>query len=583
MSQSSRLAGAALATAALAAVALAACPSSKTPPPARPAAPRKGSITLSIVGTNDLHGAVDRLPVLAGYIANLRAARAKDGGEVLLVDAGDLFQGTLASNLAEGAPVVKAYDAIGYDAAAIGNHEFDFGPEGPAVTATRPGEDPRGALRARAAEASFPFLSANILDADTGKRPAWDNVHGSIMVEKGPVVIGIIGVATESTPYTTMPANFVGLVMAKPADTIIAEAKDLRSRGAQVIVVAAHLGSKCTDLKDPNDLSSCDQDDEVFQVARALPPGLVNVIVAGHTHAAIAHRVNDIAVIESYASGRAFGRVDLRINPAGVITAVSIKRPQDLCQAPGADGEQVSGHDCQPGVYEGQQVVFDRNIEAMIEPAEAAAAKLEQEPLGITLGGPITRSYDRESAEGNLFTDLMLAARPDGDVAVTNGGGLRADMPAGRLTYGSLYEAMPFDNRFAVVKLTGAQVRKLVTNNLLGGGAILSWGGLTATASCKDGRLDVVLKDEAGTVIDDARPLTLLTSDFLASGGDGLIGRLKLPEGNVVMTDTIIRDAMASALTARGGTMEPTQEYDPSHPRLSYPGKRPVSCSSSSP
>src|SRR5207237_4735443 len=82
-------------------------------------------------------------------------------GPSLLVDSGDLFQGTMVSNLAEGAPVVRAMNALGYAASAVGNHEFDFGPVGPHATA-HAGEDPLGALRARAAEASFPFLSANI-------------------------------------------------------------------------------------------------------------------------------------------------------------------------------------------------------------------------------------------------------------------------------------------------------------------------------------------------------------------------------------------------------------------------------------
>src|SRR5687767_975498 len=167
---------------------LAACPSKKEqPPPRGPVKKRHGTITLTVIGTNDLHGAVDRLPILAGYVANMRAKRAADGGEVLLVDAGDMFQGTLASNLTEGSPVVAAYNLIGYDAAAIGNHEFDFGPAGPKATAVTAAEDPRGALRARAKEAKFPFLMANVLDRDTGKRPKWDNVMGSLMIEKGPI------------------------------------------------------------------------------------------------------------------------------------------------------------------------------------------------------------------------------------------------------------------------------------------------------------------------------------------------------------------------------------------------------------
>ena len=94
----------------------------------------------------------------------------------MLVDAGDMFQGTLESNMTEGAAVVRAYNALGYDAVAVGNHEFDFGPVGPAPSPRAPGDDPRGALKARAAEAHFPFLAANLVDDATGAPPAWPNV-----------------------------------------------------------------------------------------------------------------------------------------------------------------------------------------------------------------------------------------------------------------------------------------------------------------------------------------------------------------------------------------------------------------------
>ncbi|HEX7498679.1 MAG TPA: bifunctional metallophosphatase/5'-nucleotidase, partial [Polyangia bacterium] len=80
-------------------------------------------VTISVVGTSDLHGHIAALPWLGGYLENLRKARKETGGAVVLLDAGDMFQGTLESNLAEGAPVVRAYNALGYSAAAIGNHE----------------------------------------------------------------------------------------------------------------------------------------------------------------------------------------------------------------------------------------------------------------------------------------------------------------------------------------------------------------------------------------------------------------------------------------------------------------------------
>ena len=129
----------------LALAALGAC-GGATAEPLAPAAPAE--LTLTVVGTNDLHGRVGALPVLAGYLGVLRALRADDGALVVL-DGGDMFQGTLESNLLEGAPVVEAYGALGYDAVTVGNHEFDYGPVGDATVARGPSDDPRGALSVR--------------------------------------------------------------------------------------------------------------------------------------------------------------------------------------------------------------------------------------------------------------------------------------------------------------------------------------------------------------------------------------------------------------------------------------------------
>src|SRR5262245_34625465 len=129
---------------------------------------------LTVIGTGDLHGYLDGdggaggAALLGGYLTVLRRAHA-----VVLVDAGDLFQGTLVSNLAEGAPVVRAMNALGYQAAALGNHEFDYGPVGPDAVARSPDQDPQGALRARAREAKFRLLGANIVDESTGRPVTW--------------------------------------------------------------------------------------------------------------------------------------------------------------------------------------------------------------------------------------------------------------------------------------------------------------------------------------------------------------------------------------------------------------------------
>jgi len=285
-------------------------------------------------------------------------------------------------------------------------------------------------------------------------------------------------------------------------------------------------------------------------------------------------------VIESYASGRAFGRVDLRLAPDGHVTSSKIYKPQAVCGGEG-EGNPMPIADCKPGSYEGKPVVPDPAVQKIVDEALARAGTRRAEKLGVTLAQTVTKSYGGESAEGNLFCDLMLAARPDAQVSLTNGGGLRADMPGGELTYGALFEAMPFDNRFAVVDVKGSHLRKLVTSNLQRGGAILSWGGLAARARCKSNKLEVTIS-VAGKPLAENSSYTLVTNDFLASGRDGLIGRLKLPDGAIQMTDVIIRDAMAEALRKLKGTpratIDPAQLYSATRKRMDYEGERPVEC-----
>ncbi len=147
-------------------------------------------LLLTVFGTNDVHGqllpAANRagLVAISAYVDALRAARREDNGGLLVIDAGDMWQGTLESNLVEGAAVVEAYNAIGYDAAAIGNHEFDFGPAGKKTIPRNSGDDPRGALKLRISEATFPVLAANIIDESTQRPVEWDNVQPSILARR---------------------------------------------------------------------------------------------------------------------------------------------------------------------------------------------------------------------------------------------------------------------------------------------------------------------------------------------------------------------------------------------------------------
>lgn len=558
----------------------------------RPLATRATTVTLSVVGTNDLHGGVlprdgrGGLAALGAYVANLRAARERDGGGVLLVDAGDMFQGTLESNLGEGAAVIAAYNTLGYTAAAIGNHEFDFGPAGPAATPRTPGDDPRGALKARAAEATFPVLAANIIDVATGRPVDWPNVTPSALIKVSGVDVGIVGVTTAATLTATTAANTRGLRIAPLAETIRAEAQVLRNRGAVVVIVAAHAGGRCTRFDAMSDLSSCDPQSEIFAAARALPRGLVDVIVAGHTHAGVAHDVQGILIIESFSGGRSFGRVDLQVDRAARrVISGAIFPPQDLCvevdpRTARCDGPVRGGSRRVTATYEGNAVVPDAGAARALAPAVRAAAVLKSKPLGVFIETELSRTGAPESPLGNFFTDALRSAVPEAAAAIYNvAGGLRADLPAGPLTYGRLFEVFPFDDRIVLLRLTGAELKRVFTAQLRQSRNVVGLSGLRVSAACSSGALVVTVRGEDGRVIADDDRITVATMDFLATGGDRVFAPIAPPGGFRLADDPrVARDEIVKWLAKRGGRVRADGLVDETRPRWSYPGALPVRC-----
>lgn len=536
------------------------------------APPAERSVVLSIVGTNDLHGRVHALPLFAGYVANLREARRADGG-VLLVDAGDMFQGTLESNLLEGRPVRDAYAALGYAAVTVGNHEFDFGPAGPRSTPKSAEEDPRGALKALAKDAPFPFLIANVADKGSGKRVDWPNMPATTMVEIAGVRVGLIGISTAGTMETTISSNVSDLTMLPAKDVVLAEAAALRAKGAQAVVVLAHAGGKCKSFTNPTDHEHCETDAEIFRLARALPKGTVDAIVAGHSHAGVAHEVNGIPIIEQFSYGRSLGRVDIVFGGTPLVAQRhTIFPPRDLC--PGQD--KPSFETCDPGVYEGKPVVRDAAVAKAIEPGVTAAKDKRLASVGPELPGPIHRAYNAESALGNLFADLILEGVPKADVALMNGGGLREDLPAGRLPYGALFESFPFDNQMATAEVKAGDLKKLLAAHLGEGGGILSVAGIRVRARCNAKVVEVSLERAAtGKPIKDDETLLLVASDFMLLGGDNFWQSVKPPQ--ITVKDEYVRDILEKGLAKRK-TVREAEVLDAKKKRMDFEGVRPVRC-----
>ncbi|HET9953114.1 MAG TPA: bifunctional UDP-sugar hydrolase/5'-nucleotidase [Polyangiaceae bacterium] len=561
------------------------------------AAPRvtnqPGEFVLSVMSLNDLHGKLGALPWFAGYVRAVAARRVQDGA-VIVVDAGDMFQGTLGSNATQGSAVVEAYNALPLTAAALGNHEFDYGYLSSAgATAPLLGADPQGALRARIAEAQFKVLSANLVSQATGRLPEFKNLAADALIEVRGVQVGLVGILTEETPRIVRRDYFAGLAVKQAAPSVIERARKLRERGAEVVLVLAHAGGDCSRFDQACDLSSCDAESgEIFRLARALPPGLVDGIVAGHTHAGVAHVENGIPIVEAYSRGKAFARLDIRLTvragrpnpdgtPAKPVRHVSEAHPfppEPLCPD-SAELAPCSGH-----LYEGQMIEPDPELERVIGPALERAKAARAQWLGVELTSAAAGEHGRESALGNLFVDALREAHPEFDVAIINGGSLRADLPAGPLSYGTLYEAMPFDNGLVQLTLTGAELRRLFTQHLSHDQhGIVSISGLRLGASCAAHGLVIELKRESGSRVRDTESLRILTSDYLATGGDQLLTPLALSEGRIQpLGNELMRDALARGL-ARRPRRDPqsVRVIDPKHPRLQLPSPRPVRCSGS--
>ena len=535
-----------------------------------PAPEVRDLVTITIIGTNDVHGELvpqegkGGITTFSGYVDNVRIARADDGG-MLLLDAGDMWQGTLESNLNEGHSVVEAYNAMGYAAAAIGNHEFDFGPLGPKAIPEDDGDNPQGALQSRAAKANFPLLAANLIDRSTGEMVDWENVRAAAMVRSAGVLIGVIGVLTEKTPATTIAANVRNIEIAPLAETIEFQARQLRAGGAALVIVVAHAGSRCTEFEDPYDTSSCNMDGEIMRVAKALPAGLVDHIVAGHEHQGIAHEVNGIAVTASYSNTRAFGRVDFLVDRAtGEVVERQIYPPQYI--TPGA-------------TYEGIPVVPRPEVAAIAARAQESAAKKQAEPLGVRLEAAMQHRDRPESPLGNLMTDAVLQMN-DADISIHNvWGGIRAELPAGEVTYGDVFRVFPFDNRVAIVELSGAELRRIIAQQAHNRSRAAGFSGMRVFVSCNSANMKVRMVRPDGSEIADAETLRVVANDFLLLGGDGIFTPV-MPDDGFPMPDVspLVRDTLVEWFRQRGGSMQPAEFFNPDALRWNLPDEVPADC-----
>lgn len=522
--------------------------------PAAAAAP----ITFTVLHTNDFHGNLEPSgsnPGAARVAAKINGVRAAVGADnVLVFDAGDMMQGSLLSNVQKGVPVIDDYRTIGYDAATFGNHEFDWG------QTTLGDRIAQAEAAATADESPMQMVAANITVKDSGGACTWTPFNPSVTpyevfnVGTAPntVRVGVIGVGSVETPYITIAAATAGLCFRDPFETITHYYADLDA-ASDVIVVLSHNGY--SDGGYGYGFTVYGDQTLAGKLNSAGMP--VDMIIGGHTHTNLsaATVVGNTTVVQAYYAGRVVGRADITYSPDNGAVGIAWTRL---------------------GV--GTSDPEDPAVKAVVQSyaSDPAYQALINTPVGYTQVD-LLRDYNGDNMMGDFVDDAIYGAlnedavaTNDVDVFFNNAGGIRTDWcdkenPVGSgiyewsstsadcskegvwshdpwlLTYGQMFQILPFGNATVVGTMTGAQIYDMLDQSAtLFKGAIqpsglrfsffryadtLPPGTTSAPWVYAWGAFGVEIYNQATSTwekLDASRTYKVGTNEFLApAGGDG--------------------------------------------------------------
>lgn len=464
----------------------------------------KKTISLDIYSVNDFHGTLlsaGKNPGIAKLGKFLKDQKAKNEKGTLILSAGDMFQGSMDSNLLYGKPVVDAMNEIGFDAMTIGNHEFDWG-----------FEKVNDWMKA----AEFDFTAANIIDNNTGK-PV-DYLKPYVIYEKNGVKVGVIGLATPETAYKTNPKLVSNYTFEEPAKVVNEMVPVLKKEGAEVIVVLSHLGADMN--KETREVTG-----EAAELAKKVEG--VDAIIAGHTHRTVAGIVNNIPIAEAYYNGRETAHINLLYS-------------KDEKKVVEKTVESVS-------ILAVEGIEDDEKVKAIVDKYQEEIAPVKNLVLGKTVN-ELNHDRYKNSILGQWSADVMKEAA-EVDIAFQNGGGLRTSIAAGDITMGNLYEVMPFDNTLFTVELTGKQVIDVLNHGIGNeefGDVQFSGIKVKYDKTKPEGERVVEVTMLDGSKLEEDKIYKVVTNDFMGAGGDKYT--MFLEGKNAVDTFRPVRDAFVDAI-----------------------------------
>jgi 2',3'-cyclic-nucleotide 2'-phosphodiesterase/3'-nucleotidase len=439
-----------------------------------------------ILSTNDEHGglrpaeqpASGNRPVggaeaIAAYVNDVRETSPCP---VFLLSGGDLMQGTLMSNLTGGRATIDVMNEIGYDAAALGNHEFDWGIQ---------------TLQERMRQARFPILSANTYEKGTSLHPPW--VKPYAILERDGVRIGVIGATTRSTPVTTHPDSVAGLEFRPIAEMLNRYIPRVRVEGVDFVVVVMHAGGFCHDTSGNEARCAGEAMDEL-----ALTTEPFDYVVTGHTHSLIDDTIRGAPVVQSYANMSAIGRGRLNRHASGEVVAELVAID---------------------AVYPDSAARVDA-VKTLVDRYEKEAEEVAMASVA-TLADPLEKQYRGASTLGRLIADAQRTTA-GADVAIMNNGGIRANLPAGPVSYGELFRVQPFQNTLILLELGGGFLLSALESSIDEDGIEANISGLTVEYDPEAAGVRIHC-----TRLADGRPVSpdsaysVVVNNFMAAGGAG--------------------------------------------------------------
>ena len=465
----------------------------------------KNVTRVELLTFNDLHGNVQESGKNVGIAKLASAIKAKtslngfSNYEAIPLAAGDLYQGTAISNLTKGAPVTEFLKEIKIPASSIGNHEFDWG---------------KNLIPTWAKEGNFDFLAANIIDKKTGKPVEWAKPYKIIEVDG--IKIGLIGVTTPETAYKTTPANVADLIFEDPSISVQKYADKLRNEDkVNSVVVLSHLGA----ITDENTGKTTG---EAVDLANKIKN--VDAIIAAHDHQFTNAEINGVKIIEAGYNGRALGLLTFDFDNTGKL--LSLKTNLDL-------------------LYErSSNIVPDENSQEIVIKYEE-----ELKPILSQKVADLDKDLSHDRTEGlsplGIVVSETMRKIAGADIAITNGGGIRAPLSKGVLTMGDLYTILPFDNTLVTMELKGSDIKAAIEHGIMPNN--FGWGQFSGIKvwydkNAKAGNRITSIRLADGTPLDMDKYYTVVVNDFMATGGDGynFSNAKNMKDTMLVMRDEII-------------------------------------------